>query len=188
MMKGDSNMLDLFNFYKELKNDGIIFCFSGPTSQAIVEGVGEALKQKMQIEETTGKTARNLFSVFVEQMQNVIHYSAEPIALSEKEGEELRYGIVIVGQENDKFYVLSGNYIEKTDGDVIEKKLRAIQKMDKEEMKAYFKEQRRKEPDALSKGAGLGFIETARKASEPITFAIDQVNETYCFFSIKAVI
>ena len=57
-------MLDLFNFYKDLKNDGIIFCFSGPTSQGIVEGVGEALKQRMQIEETSGKTARNLFSVF----------------------------------------------------------------------------------------------------------------------------
>ena len=188
MMKGDSEMLDLFNFYKELKKEGIIFCFSGPTSQAIVEGVGEALKQKMQVEETTGKTARNLFSVFVEQMQNVIHYSAEPIVLSENEGEELRYGIVIVGQENEKFYVLSGNYIEKTHGDEIEKKLLAIQKMDKEEMKAYFKEQRRKEPDALSKGAGLGFIETARKASEPIEFVIDQVDEAYCFFTIKAVI
>ena len=121
-------------------------------------------------------------------MQNVIHYSAEPIVLSENEGEELRYGIVIVGQENDKFYVLSGNYIEKAQGVKIEKKLRAIQEMNKEEMKIYFKEQRRKEPDALSKGAGLGFIDTARKASEPIEFAIDQVDETYCFFSIKAVI
>jgi len=188
MMKGDGEMLDLFNFYKDLKNDGIIFCFSGPTSQGIVEGVGEALKQRMQIEETSGKTARNLFSVFVEQMQNVIHYSAEPIVLSEKEGEELRYGIVIVGQENDKFYVLSGNYIEKAHGDQIEEKLRAVQKMNKEEMKVYFKEQRRKEPDALSKGAGLGFIETARKASEPIDFSIEQVDKNYCFFSIKAVI
>jgi len=181
-------MFDLFNFYTELKKDGIIFCFSGPTSQGIVEGVGEALKQKMQIEETTGKTARNLFSVFVEQMQNVIHYSAESVTGSEKMDEGLRYGIVIVGQENDHFYVLSGNYIEKAHGDEIEKRLLAIQKMSKEEMKVYFKEQRRKEPDASSKGAGLGFIETARKASEPIEFAIDQVDETYCFFTVKAVI
>ncbi len=181
-------MLDLFNFYKELRKDGIIFCFSGPTSQAIVEGVGEALKQKMQLEETGGKISRNLFSVFVEQMQNVIHYSAEGIPGSESQGEGLRYGIVIVGQENGKFYVLSGNYVEKTSGDEIEEKLRAIQKMSKEDMKVYFKEQRRKEPEALSKGAGLGFIETARKASEPIEFVIDQVDETYCFFTIKAVI
>jgi hypothetical protein len=187
-MKGDGNMLDLFTFYKELKRDGIIFCFSGPTSQAIVEGVGEALKQKMEIEETAGNTARNLFSVFVEQMQNVIHYSAESVSGPEKEAAELRYGIVIVGQEDDGFYVLSGNYIDKAQADEIGGKLRAIQKMSKEEMKAYFKEQRRKEPDPLSKGAGLGFIETARKASKPITFAIDPVDDTYCFFTIKAII
>jgi hypothetical protein len=181
-------MFDLFNFYKDLKDDGIIFCFSGPTSQGIVEGVGEALKQKMQIEETTGKTARNLFSVFVEQMQNVIHYSAESVVGSDKEDEELRYGIVIVGQEQEKFYVLSGNFIEKSQGDEIEKKLGAIQKMNKKEMKAYFKEQIRKEPGPSSKGAGLGFIETARKSSEPIEFSIEQVDENFCFFSIKAVI
>ena len=181
-------MLDLYKFYKELKRDGIIFCFSGPTSQAIVEGVGEALKQKMEIEETAGKTARNLFSVFVEQMQNVIHYSAEPIPGAEKEGQGLRYGVVIVGQEKNRFYVLSGNYIAKTHAAEIEEKLRLIQKMNKEELKAYFKKQRRKEPDTLSKGAGLGFIETARKSSEPIAFTIDQADDNYCFFTIKSVI
>ena len=181
-------MLDLFTFYSQLREDGIIFCFSGPTSQSVVEGVGEALMQRMEREETSKSTARKVFSVFVEQVQNVIHYSAEKPSGDAEENGELRYGIVLVGQENGKFYVISGNYIDKGIEARLTESLRTLQGMDTEELKEYFKEQRKKQPDIWSTGGGLGLIETARKASEPLEFDIRPVDERYSFFTIKALI
>jgi hypothetical protein len=35
-----------------LKNDGIIFSFSGPLSQVILEGIGETMRKKMKMEST----------------------------------------------------------------------------------------------------------------------------------------
>ena len=181
-------MVDLYDFYNCLKEDGIIFCFSGPTSQSVLEGIGEALKQRIEQEDPSKSVARKVFSVFVEQVQNVINYSAEKISGTREGNGELRHGVVIVGHEKGKFYVLSGNTIERTIEDRLAKNLRALQKMDKVQLKDYFRKQRKKESDLWSKGAGLGLIETARKASEPLEFDIKPVDEKFAFFTIKAYI
>lgn len=178
----------LYEFYKDLKQDGIIFCFSGPTSQSVVEGIGEALRHKMELEETSMTVSHRVFSIFVEQMQNVVNYSAEKVPGAAEEESELRSGIVVVGKKGGRFYVISGNYVTKDAAGHMADTLDRLRAMGKDELKAYYKEQRRKEPEAHSKGAGLGLIETARKASEPLGYQVAPVDENYDFLSINAVI
>ncbi len=60
--------------------------------------------------------------------------------------------------------------------------------MSKDELKEYYKAQRRKSPEEGSKGAGLGFIDMAKKASEPIEFDFKPIDEKVSFFSLKTVI
>ena len=57
---------------------GVIFAYSGYVTERVLSGVGEALKQKLTIDDDT-KTLRSVFAVFVEQMQNIIRYSAEKV-------------------------------------------------------------------------------------------------------------
>jgi hypothetical protein len=40
---------NVHEFYVDLSGKGIIFCFSGPISQDVIEGIGGTLKQKMEI-------------------------------------------------------------------------------------------------------------------------------------------
>jgi hypothetical protein len=68
---------DLFRLRGLLRQRRIMFCYSGYVNERVLGGVGEALKQKMVIEEADTKTLRSVFAVFVEQMQNIIRYSAE---------------------------------------------------------------------------------------------------------------
>ena len=224
---------DMFQFYQAMKKEDIIFCFSGPTSQSVVEGIGEALKQKMALETMTQTISRHIFSIFVEQMQNVVHYSAEKVNKDreiedwlETEGSTtegsttegyletergkteggktekgletdggqmeggLRYGIIVIGRlESGEFYILSGNYIHKNDTKRVVALLDKLKGMDKNELKAFYKEQRRLERREGAKGAGLGMIETARKATRPIEYTLTGSNDgQHDFISIKAVI
>jgi hypothetical protein len=41
-------------------------------------------------------------------------------------------------------------------------------------------------PEEGSKGAGLGIIEIARRASKPIEFDFTEVDGDYTFFTLKA--
>ncbi len=55
--------------------------------------------------------------------------------------------------------------------------------MSKDELKALYKEQLRAEPEEGSKGAGLGFMEIARRASKPIEFDFADVRQRPTRFS-----
>ncbi len=68
---------ELFDIRTVLRKQGIIFAYSGPVTETVLSGVGEAIKQKLVIDDADTKTLRSVFAVFVEQMQNMIRYSAE---------------------------------------------------------------------------------------------------------------
>lgn len=178
----------LYDFRNVLRERGVIFCYSGYMTETVLSGVGEALKQKMVIEEADTKTIRSVFSVFVEQMQNMIHYSTEKVMEDETEGRplEIRYGVLSIGQVDGTISVEAGNQIMKQDVDRLRDWLERIRRSDREELKAMYKERLRAPAEATSKGAGVGFIEIARRASKPIEFDFMDLDDEYAFFAIKA--
>jgi len=177
-----------------LHSQGIIFAYSGYVTEPVLSGVGEALKQKLTIDDADTKTLRSVFAVFVEQMQNIIRYSAEksesalPPASDPRALREIRYGILTIGREGDDYVVCAGNLVEREDVPRLHARLSRIREMSKDELRALYKEQLRAEPEAGSKGAGLGFMEIARRASKPIEFDFTEIDANYAFFALKATI
>ena len=49
-----------------------------------------------------------------------------------------------------------------------------------------YKETLKSEPEEGSKGAGVGFIEIARRASKPIEFDFADVDDRFSFFALEA--
>ncbi len=179
----------LYDFKKKLNEKGIFFCFSGPISQDLLVELGDTLKQKMKLDEASSSTVLRVFSMVVEKAQNIIHYSAEKIPNTDSEEKgELKLGIIAVGYEDNHYFVSCGNLLENKKVEKLREKLTRLQKMDKEEIKNYYKEQRKKRGDEESKGAGLGLIEIARKADKPIEFDFKKIDEKFSFFSSKIVI
>lgn len=181
---------DLYEFKRSLDKQGVFFCFNGPISQNLVTDIGAILVQQMNVEKASKSTMVRTFSMLVEKAQNIIHYSDEKSSEEKSvEGEQdFPHGIIAIGYEDGHYWVLSGNVIESDKVERLRKKLTKLQAMDKDELKKYYREQRRKEPDEESKGAGLGFIEMAKKASRPIEFTFKQIDEHLFFFSLRTVI
>jgi hypothetical protein len=184
---------DLFELRTTLARRGIIFAYSGYVTEPVLSGVGEALKRKLKIDDADTKTLRSVFAVFVEQMQNIIRYSAEKTIGPPPGGdpellEEIRHGILTIGKEGGEYVVYSGNLVERTDVERLRAKLTRIRNMSKDELRALHKEQLRSEPEEGSKGAGLGFMEIARRASRPIEFDFIDVDTKHAFFSLKATV
>lgn len=184
---------NLYDFKNDLNRRGIFFCFSGPVSQDLLVEIGATLKLKMELEEAHNAVALRVFSMVVEQAQNVIHYSAEKcpkdrILPGSGKQDELSIGIISVGYEGEHYFVLCGNRVYNEDVERLRERLTRLRKMDKEELKKFYKEQRKKGPDDKSKGAGLGFIDMAKKASQPIEFDFRKIDEKFSFFSTKTVI
>ena len=177
----------MYDFRHQLHEQGIILCYSGYVTEPVLMGIGKALKNKMVIDATDTTTMRSVFAIFVEQMQNILRYSAEkePDAFSEVD-LELRYGILAVGLAQDKFFVTCGNKVMKSDVSRLTQRLGELQHMDKNALRALYRQKLREPTEETSKGAGLGFIEIARRSTELIDFDFHDLDETYAFFCLKA--
>lgn len=177
-----------YDLMKELSRNNIFFSFNGPISENLVIEIGDTIKQKMRGDDVSDTTMFNLFSVFVELLQNINFYSANRmIKVSPTEGteKELGLGIIFVGHKERDYFILSGNPVENERVDMLRKKLTLIRSMDKKEIRKYYKRQLRSETEETSKGGGLGFIEVARKASGPIEFEFQPIDDRFSFFSLN---
>ncbi len=180
---------DLLEFREVLRRKEIMFAYCGYVTEAVLGGVGDALKQKLAMQATDTKTVRSVFAVFVEQMQNMIRYSAEKVPPDPAEGEvqrKLRYGVLTIGHEAGGFVVHAGNLVRRDDVERLRARLSAIRAMDRSELKAFYKQQLRAPAEDSSQGAGVGFIEIARRASRPIEFDFMEVDPDFAFFALKA--
>lgn len=173
----------------ELTNQGAIFCISGPLSQNMIVEIGNALKYKMRLKEAGETTILRVFAIVIEQAQNILRYSAERIKMDNQVIEDNSgIGNMVIGYENEHYYVLCSNVVKNDDASILEEKLAKIRSMNKDELKNYYKEQRKKSFDSNPTSAGLGFIEIARKAYKPIEFSLDKKDEKTSIFSMKVII
>lgn len=165
---------------------GIIFAYSGYVTEPILTGLADALKTKLLIDSTDKKTARNVFSIFIEQMQNVIRYSAETSPPDSKPGTELRYGVMAIGYEREKYFIVCGNKVKQQDVPRLKASLSEIRQLDKDGLRALYNAKLRAPTDPEGKGAGLGFIEIARRSSQVIDFDFLAIDDDLAFFCLKA--
>jgi hypothetical protein len=177
---------ETYEFRNYLEERGIIFCYSGYITEDVLAGIGDAIKKKLEHEDADKRISKGLFSLFVEQMQNVIRYSAEgePKGV-EYSAKKLRYGVLTVGKEGTHYFVSCSNLIQQIDVERLRSALEHIQSLDKDALKALYKETLRGEVPVGSKGAGVGFIHMARRADNGFEFDFAKVDEDYSHFCLK---
>ncbi len=179
---------ELFELKKTMRNNRILHSYSGYMNEAVLLGVGDAIKRTIGFDEQPTRVARSVFGVFVEQMQNIIRYSTETLPEEEIESSDFRYGILAIGSADGGYLVASGNQIRRADKDRIRAQLEVLQKSSPDELKRMYREKIKAGPDPGSKGASIGLIEIARRASRPIEFEFFDVDETQTFFALKVII
>src|SRR3546814_11301082 len=106
----------------------------------------------------------DVFSVYIEQTQNVRNY------VTRRYPDDLirQSAIVLIAHNDEGYAICCGNVIDPADADRLGKRIDHLRSQDKAGLKALYTEQMRKprEPDDTT-GAGLGLIDLARKDARP---------------------
>jgi len=184
-LKAQDTLVDINKLDTLLSSDGIVFLtYGGFLSQALIVGMTEALEKEAQVNDVSLKVSTNIFTIFIELAQNMMNYSKQ----KSKEGFDPK-GLIVVGYNNTKneYYILSRNVISALDKEKIEPKLKEVQALDKESLKNLYRELRKSSRGKHEKGAGIGFIEIARRC-DAIEFTFSPIEENSYFFVIKTII
>jgi hypothetical protein len=171
-----------------LSENSLLITFSGKFTQSIIEELGEAVKKYLETEERPQNAVFNLFSIFIEQTQNIKNYcsSKESTDCGDRISDSC---IVTIGKTEAGHYVCSGNQVEKNDVQRLIKVLDEINQLDKDELKKMYKNKLKQEVASMEgPGAGLGLIDIARKVKQPLEYSITEIDADFFFFTLKATV
>lgn len=172
---------------EKLNENKVVLSFTGSFSQRIIEEIGEALKEYLKCKDNSKGTMYKVFSVFIEQTQNVKNYAYSLDKNGEKD-KVLYSSVVLIGEEPDHFFICSGNLINKNHKEKLENKLKIIKNSNKSELKNLYKSILRDEIIKENNSAGLGLYEIAKNSNQKIEYKFTEIDEYYYFFTLTAYI
>ena len=176
------NMLEHTNLLRELN---INISYNGPMWDDGIKGIAEMVKTSLSNDDLPRQASKIIFSVFVEQITNMLMYSAEKEKYGDDGSEEISRGMLVLGNKNKTYFIQTGNAIKSKSVELIKNRIEHLNSLDKKELRQYHKEKMRGENDnPESKGAGLGLIEIARRASAPIKYSFEPIDDNSSYFSM----
>jgi len=171
----------IYDWFRHCEESNLILCFQGDFTQDLVNAILLLAETKQEYNEHDTIVKGRVFTVMVECMQNICKYGASSDTKEEKPG------IILVGKGNDNFFVQTGNLVLNSDAEKLEKRLAEVTAMSKEELKASHKKTLRETTLNEKSGAGLGFLNMARKADK-LSYRFNKINDKVSFFAIEAIV
>ncbi|MBS0455781.1 MAG: SiaB family protein kinase [Proteobacteria bacterium] len=179
--------MDLIDIKQRMHESGILISFSGSFSHGIIEELGTAVKKYLESAADKPSAMMDVFSVYIEAAQNVRNYSDRRLAQGAGKSE-MDANILVIARQNDRYQISAGNAVANADIPALTARLEQLAGMDKAGLKALYKEQLRRERGPEDGGAGLGLIEMARRASEPLRYRFTPIDGGSSYFSLSVVI
>ena len=183
-------IMDMISWHKMLNDKRITLIYSGPLWAEGIGGLAGTLKRRFEFDKLPLETSQEVFSVFVEQMNNMLMYSAEKKQFeTTEEIIESPKGTFILGKDGKTYFIQTGNVMKNESVELVKNRIDYLNTLDKQELRKFYKEQSRLSDDnPESKGSGLGFIEIARRISSKIEYSFTPFGEGLTFFSLYVTI
>ena len=172
-----------------LEDDGIVFLsYGGFLTQALISSMTEALEKESEYHDISMTTSNNILTIFIELSQNMMNYSKYSAKIN---GNNLfdSKGLIVVGynKKEDSYYVISRNIVNSDDKNKIEPKIQQVLPLDKAELKTLYRELRKSGRGKHEKGAGIGFVEVARRCDK-MEYDFSPADDDNYNYALKAII
>jgi len=174
---------DLYDLREIFDQQQIMVCFNGPINAALIEEIGRALRDYLNHQQESPTAVADIFAVYIEMTQNIRRYADLHPSLDGSQN-----AIIIVSRTSDHYIISAGNIVTTEDGERLMQRVDELGALDRAALKAAFKAQLRQPRDALEGSAGLGLIDMARKATQPISGTLRHVGDCRSFFSLRVVL
>jgi len=181
----------MLKYNKMLMENNISIIYSGPLWADGIDGLAEFLQRRLDMDELSLSASQSVFSVFVEQLNNMLMYSVEAKGIDpvEKAKSEIAKGIFLMGKHDDKYFLQTGNFMKTSSTELLKSRIDHLNTLDKQQLRQFLKEKRRSEDDNFdSKGAGLGLIEVAKRATSKIEYEFIPYEDGVTYFTMYVTI
>ncbi len=175
----------IYDMHQMMLKNNIILVYEGEFTQEITKSVLAMAERNMESMGEESGIKRKVFNVMVECLQNIVKHSDEYVA----EQMPINTAIFMIGKHKDSYIITSGNPIKNDDIDILKEKLDQINSLDKDGLKSLYKDIIKSGSGLTEKGgAGLGFVDMARKSGQKLEYGFEPLENGHSFFSLKTTI
>jgi hypothetical protein len=189
-MEKSQYMEFVVQFHKMMVDKRITLAYEGEVTQDITKAFTSMTERNLEKTETDGKIKKKVYHVMVECLQNIAKHADDHLEGSSDDLKSglSKTGIFIVGSDDDEYFITSGNLIANENIESLRDMIDNINSLDAEGLKTLYKQKMKDSVISEKGGAGLGFVDMARKTGSPLEYHFEPVDDSNSFFLLKSVI
>ena len=174
----------IYELHKTMLTHNLILVYEGEFTQEITKSVLSMAERNMDSIGEESNIKRKVFNVMVECLQNIVKHCEE----NNKPVNKNHSAIFIIGKHENEYIITSGNPIHADKVEGLKSKLDQINGLDKEGLKNLYKEIIKNTELSEKGGAGLGFVDMARKSGQKLAYDFEKLEDGSSFFSLQTTI
>ena len=171
----------IFDLHQAMVSNQLILVYQGDFTQETTKSILTMAERSLEASHEDAAVKRKVFNVMVESLQNIVKHNE----LLTGENTRTHTAIFLIGKEANQYGIMSGNPVHKSRVNALKQTLERINALDKDGLKDLYKNIIQDTTISDKGGAGLGFVDMARKSGEKLWFDFPEISGEYCFFSLK---
>ena len=171
----------IFELHRAMISHKLILVYQGDFTQETTKSILTMAERSLEVSNEDPGIKRKVFNVMVESLQNIVKHNEE--FTGEDSGRHT--AIFLIGKEPDRYGIMSGNPVHKSRLAALRATLERVNALDRDGLKDLYKNIIQDATISDKGGAGLGFVDMARKSGEKLSFDFHKMSEEYFFFSLK---
>ncbi len=183
----DIKNINFFTYIQEnfsyIKEENIILHYYGKVHHEIIKALLYTLESYFNQSKLPRFLQKKTYNVMVECIQNI-----EKHAISIYHENFHKKGSILILNLEGNIHILSSNFINEEQKNILLKKQLEIKGKTKEKLRKIYKEQLISGTLSEKGGAGLGFIDIARKTNNNINFLFYPISEQLIIFTLQVII
>lgn len=164
--------------YNQMVKHNVIMIYEGKFSQEITKSVLSMTERSFTEENVNDVVKKRVYNIMTELLQNICKHEFK--INDELEGME---SLFMISSTDTEYHIITGNALKESVIDIIVSKINKVNSLDAEGLKAFYKETRLNTSISEVGGAGLGFIDIARKSCNPISYHFKRMHKDLWSFS-----
>ena len=173
----------MFDLYRQMKRYTLSYIYRGDFSDDLSGKILSLAETNMEQNSEPTSIKKKVYFIMVESLQNITRHQTVP----EKESTDKSSFFVIQRLEKE-YYITSGNVVENEKIDALKSSLNKINSLGKDDLKDYAKEILAQGEFSEKGGAGLGFIEMARKSGNKLAYDFKKIDDELSHFYFQTTI
>jgi hypothetical protein len=169
----DLCMANSFMYHTDFQVQAPIITYKGSITHELIAKI----KGYIQLTFKDTKTHYKLLAIFIELAQNVIVYSEEQNTFIGNES----VGTIIIDERDDCYLLMTGNTVNNSSVEGLLERCEYINSLDRDGLRKFKRELRKKNSDQTNKRAGIGLVQMALLSGQGLQVMAERINDDFTY-------